>query len=64
MFKQCFTGVPPHLSFFYKCIYEQGNLFAQNSLSIPNYIKYQKPRIIHSFVHGPLLKEGRSGVKV
>ena len=62
---KCFylTGIPPHLSFLHKCIHTQGNLFAQSSPSIPSQTKYQKLRIIHSFVHGSLLKEGRSDVK-
>ena len=63
MFKYfCLTGIPSHLSF--KCIHTQGNLFAQSSPSISSQTKYQKPRIMHTFVHGSLLKEGRSDVKV
>ena len=45
-------------------IHTQSNLFAHSSPSIPCQTKYQKPRIIHSFVHGSLVKKGRSDVKV
>ena len=65
MFKYfCLTGIPPHLSFFYKCIHTHGYLFAQSSSSIPCQNNYQKKRIIHSSVHWSLLKEERSDVKV
>ena len=57
MFKYfCLTGIPCHLPFFQKCIDTQGDLFSQSSQSIPSQIKYQKPRIIHRFVHRSLLK--------